>query len=382
MSTEPIPTGAIRARAMRRTRARRLLLRLIVCVGLPTLLSILYYGFWASNQYQSVGTFTVESADGQVATGFELLIGSLPTSRAARDILVVRDYILSRDMLAHLRTEHGWDAHFQDPHLDWWSRLDADASSEDIYKDYLDRVQVLHDTQSNTLALHVRAYSAEKAQALAQAILAASEAMVNRLSDRVRHDRIRFAEVEVEKAERRFAEAREAVLALQGEGAELNPVESASALMGIRAELEGELAKARAEFEAARAVMQPSAPKVLELQQKVRSLAHQVEAQRRRLVDSKHKDGLNQQISRFEPLIIEKEFAQQALQSAITALELSRVEAARQHRYLVTIATPSLPSQATHPRRFWGVLTVFVISLLVTSIGGVLVAAVREHAKL
>lgn len=382
MSTEPIPTGAIRARAMRRTRARRLLLRLIVCVGLPTLISVFYYGFWASEQYESVGSFTVESADGQVATGFEMLLGSLPTSRAGRDILVVRDYILSRDMLAHLGAEHGWNAHFQDPHLDWWSRLSADASSEDIYKDYLDRVQVIHDTQSNTLSLHVRAYSGERAQALAQAILAASETMVNQLSDRVRHDRIRFAEHEVEKAERRFAKAREAVLTLQGEGTELNPVESATALMNIRAGLEADLAKARAELDAARAVMQPSAPKVLELQEKVRSLARQVEAQRRRLVDTKDKDGLNQQISRFEPLIIEKEFAQQALQSAITSLELARVEAARQHRYLVTIATPSLPSEATHPRRFWGVLTVFVISLLVTAIGGVLVAAVREHAKL
>lgn len=382
MSTESIPTGAIRARAMRRTRARRLLLRLFVCVGLPTLLSIFYYGFWASNQYQSVSSFTVESADGQVATGFELLIGSLPTSRAARDILVVRDYILSRDMLAHLRAEHGWDAHFQDSRFDRWSRLGADASSEAIYEDYLDRVQVIHDTQSNTLALHVRAYSSEKAQSLAQAILAASETMVNQMSDRVRHDRLRFAEQTIEKAEQRFAKAREALLALQGEGAELNPVESASALMGIRAGLEADLAKARAELDAARAVMQPSAPKVLELQEKVRSLARQVEAQRQRLVDSKDKDGLNQQISRFEPLIIEKEFAQHALQSAITSLELARVEAARQHRYLVTIATPSLPSEATHPRRSWGVLTVFVISLLVTAIGGVLVAAVREHAKL
>ncbi len=367
---------------MRRTRARRLLLRMIVCVGLPTLISIFYYGFWASDQYESVGSFTVESADGQVATGFEMLIGSLPTSRAARDILVVRDYILSRDMLAHLGAEHDWNAHFQDPHVDWWSRLSVGASSEDVYEDYLDRVQVVHDTQSNTLSLHVRAYSGERAQALAQSILAASETMVNQLSDRVRHDRIRFAEHEVEKAERRFAKAREAVLTMQGEGTELNPVESATALMNIRAGLEADVAKARAELDAARAVMQPSAPKVLELQEKVRSLARQVEAQRRRLVDTKDKDGLNQQISRFEPLIIEKEFAQQALQSAITSLELARVEAARQHRYLVTIATPSLPSEATHPHRLWGVLTVFVISLLVTAIGGVLVAAVREHAKL
>ena len=382
MSNESIPTGAIRARAMRQTRARRLLLKLAVCVGLPTLVAALYYGAWASNQYQSVSIFTVETSDGQVATGFETLLGALPTSGATRDILVVRDYILSRDMLAHLSAEHGWLEHFRDPRLDGWSRLSARARSEDIYDDYLDRVRVVHDTQSNTLSLQVRAYSAEKAQQLAGAILVASEHMVNHLSERVRSDQIRFATKEVEKAEQRYSKAREAVLALQSQGAEINPVESASAFLGIRAELEGELARARAELDAARAVMRPDAPKVQELQQRVGSLARQIEAQRRRLVDANADDGLNQQISRFEPLIHEKEFAQRALHSATASLELARIEAARQHRYLVTIASPSLPDHATHPRRLWGVLTVFVLSLLVTAIGGVLVASIREHATL
>jgi capsular polysaccharide transport system permease protein len=382
MSTESIPTGAIRARAVRRTRARRLLLRLVLCVGLPTLVAAFYYGFWASDQYRSMSVFTVETADGQVATGFETLLGALPTSGATRDILVVRDYILSRDMLAHLIAEHGWLEHFRDPQYDAWSRLSASASSEAVYNDYLDRVRVVHDTQSNTLSLEVRAYSAEKARSLASAILVASEQMVNHMSERVRMDQIRFAEKEVDKAEQRYTRARGAVLALQAQGAEINPVESASAFMGIRAELETELAKARAELDTVRAVMRPDAPKVLELQERVRSLSRQVENQRRRLVDGKDDDGLNQQISRFEPLMQEKEFAQRALHSATASLELARVEAARQHRYLVTIAAPSLPDHATHPRRFWGVLTAFVLSLLVTAIGGVLVASVREHAKL
>lgn len=382
MSTETLPTGAIRARAIRRTRARRLLLRLATFVGVPTLLGVFYYGLLASAQYQSESIFTVESADGQVGAGFETLLGALPATGTTRDVLVVRDYILSRDMLAHLTEEHGWAEHFQDPDSDWWSRLSADASAEEIYEDYLDRVRVVHDSQSNALTLQVRAYSAEKARELANAILVASEEMVNEMSDRVRLDRMRFAEREVEKAEARFAKAREAVLALQKEGAEINPLESATALMGIRAELEAELAKARAELDALRAVMHPDAPKVLELQGRVRSLARQVEAQRRRLVDTDDADGLNQQISRFEPIMVEKEFAQRALQSATASLELARVEAARQHRYLVTIATPSMPDEPTHPRRFWGVLTVFVLSLLLTSIGGVVIASVREHAKL
>ncbi|MCB1234312.1 MAG: hypothetical protein KDM91_04500, partial [Verrucomicrobiae bacterium] len=45
----------------------------------------------------------------------------------------------------------------------------------------------------------------------------------------------------------------------------------------------------------------------------------------------------------------EKEFAQRAYESALASLELARVDADRQHRYLVTIAQPSSPDSATYP---------------------------------
>ena len=382
MNVEPMPTGVARARAIRSSRARRLMLRLAMFAGVPTLLAALYYGFLASDQYQSISVVTIEAADDKFSGNVGVLFGALPSSGTARDVLLVRDYIESRDMLAHLVAEHGWLEHMTDPHIDWWSRLSADASSEDIYEDYLERIQVVHDTSSNTLSLAVRAYSARKASAFAQAILAASEEMVNEMADRVRMDRMRFAQGELDKAEQRYAKAAEALLALQDQGVEIDPAGSASVLMGVRAELEAELAKARAELDTVRAVMRPDAPKVRALQQRVQSLRRQVDAQRRRLVDKTDDDGLNQQIARFEPAMMEKEFAQQALASAAKALELARVDASRQHRYMVTISSPSQPDEPTHPRRGWSVLTVLVLALLATGIGSILVASIREHAKL
>ena len=79
---------------------------------------------------------------------------------------------------------------------------------------------------------------------------------------------------------------------------------------------------------------------------------------------------------------IEKEFAQKAYESALTALELARSDAARQHRYLATIANPIKPDEATYPRRIMGVFTVFVLSFLLMGIGTLVAAAVREHSRL
>jgi capsular polysaccharide transport system permease protein len=80
--------------------------------------------------------------------------------------------------------------------------------------------------------------------------------------------------------------------------------------------------------------------------------------------------------------MLEKEFAQSAYQSALTSLELARADASRQHRYLARIAEPSIPDEATFPRRGLGILTVFVLSVVFMSIASLVTAAVREHARI
>jgi capsular polysaccharide transport system permease protein len=99
-------------------------------------------------------------------------------------------------------------------------------------------------------------------------------------------------------------------------------------------------------------------------------------------VNSKGEKGLNASFVLFEKAAVEKEFATRAYQSALTTLELARTDAARQHRYLATIAEPSLADEARFPRRYLGTLTVFLACFLAFSIGSLLVATVKEHARL
>ena len=62
--------------------------------------------------------------------------------------------------------------------------------------------------------------------------------------------------------------------------------------------------------------------------------------------------------------------------------EMAKMEAVRQSRYLVTIAPPSVPDQATHPQRLLGALTGFLMALSIFGIVSLLVAAIREHARI
>ncbi|MFW6067628.1 MAG: hypothetical protein ACOC97_04760 [Myxococcota bacterium] len=375
------PAPAPSVRDLRRQRARQLALRLALAVGLPTLLATAYYGFADTREYESVTAFTIQSADGSTPASLELLFASVGNGSAGLDARIVQEYILSRDMLTLLSEEHGFVEHYSQDHVDWLSRLPADAPFEDRYDYFLDQVEAEFQTETGAVVVSVRAFSAEKANELGAAILKASERMVNRMMTEARQDRIDLARREVQTVEERLTAARRRLQELQADRDELDPRASAQAILQVKSSLEGELAEARAELNALQANLQPTAPELVAQKQRVAALQSQVAGQQRRLA-SRDENGLNADIAALEPALVEKEIAEQAYQSALKSLEMARLEADRQHRYLVTIAAPSQPDSPTHPDVFLAVLTVLVGTFALFGIGSLLLASVREHANL
>jgi capsular polysaccharide transport system permease protein len=375
------PSNRSAAEALRKRRARKLGVRFALFVVAPTLLAGAYYGFVASDQFESYAVFTVHSVEMRPAVSLETLVGGISSAGTGRDALAVRDYVLSRDMLSKLDEEHDFIAHYQKAGVDFWSRLAPDSSFENAYEYYRDKLYADYDTTSGSITLRVRAFDAKTAQEVTKAVLEYSEDMVNRLSERERKDRTRYAEMEVEKVEARLGKARQKMLELQQSHSEFSPEASASAAFTVRTELEGELARARAQLMELKAYMREDSPRVLTSEQRVRSLAAQIAGENRRLVDPKNEKGLNTSMADFEAAMVEKEFAEKAFESALASLEIARADAIRQQRYLATIASPSLPDESTYPRRVLAVFTAFVASLLLLGIGSLVVAAVREHAE-
>jgi capsular polysaccharide transport system permease protein len=357
--------------------------RLLVWVGLPTLFAVVYFGLIATDQYQSESKYTIQGSDMRSAGSLDSLLGALSTGGGVgeHDSRAVQEYILSRDVLRLLDTEEGFIRHHQDRSIDWIARIPEDATFEEAYEYYDGLVDVQYDSQAGVSTLLVKATSAEDARRFALAILRYAEEMVNELSERARLDRMEFARREVAAGETRLANARQAVLQLQREGEEINPVESATAVFNIRSQLEGELANARAELRQLESFMQPDAHQVQVLRQRIASLAEQIRNENLKLVDTQSQ-SLSASIARFEPFVLEKEFAEKAYESALASLEMARTEAAQQHRYLATIVTPSVPDEATHPRRLRGVVTVFALALVAFATVSLLIAAAREHARL
>jgi capsular polysaccharide transport system permease protein len=371
------------AAAVRRARSRRLVKQLALFVLLPTLLAAVYYLSVASPQYESFAIFTVQSSELRPSLGVDGLLAGLATSTGAgHDALAVRDFILSRDMLSRLDKEQKVVQHYKDPQTDFLSRLGRDASFEHAYEYFGHKVFADYDQLSGSVTVHVRAFSPEKAASVCDGVLRYSEEMVNKLSERERKDRTAYAEAEVKKAEERLTVARKRVVELQQQHGDFNPLQTAAATMTVRTQLEAELAKARAELMQLKAVMKDDAPQVLASTDKIRSLSAQVTGESRRLVDPSKAGGLNTAFADFEVAMVEKEFAQKTYESAMATLELARADADRQHRYVAVIAAPSKPDYTTYPHTVRSIIAAFVVCFLAWGIVNLMVAAVREHARL
>jgi capsular polysaccharide transport system permease protein len=377
-----VGSAKAQAEALRKKRSRRLLQRLALFVVLPTAVAAAYFELVASSQYESFSMFTVQSSDNRSMVGVEGLLAGITNTGGRNDALTVRDYVLSRDMLARLDKEHGFIKHYQDKSKDWFSRLPASAGFEEAYAYFRSKVYADYDQASGCINVHVRSFNADASELFTRSILTYSEEMVNKLSDRERHDRMAHAEADIKRAEERLSHARQGLLKLQQEHEDFSPQDTAHSTMEIRSKLETELAKARAELMQRKAVMQDDAPQVLAAEQVVKSISAQVSNENRRLVDPAKPNGLGSSMADFEAGMVEKEFSQKAYQSAMTNLEVARADADRQHRYVAVIASPSRPDSSTYPHRGRSILTAFVFSFLLLGIGSLVTAAAREHAHL
>lgn len=145
---EASPLSAVEiARAARRRKAQRLFRNLAIWVGIPTLAGILYFGFLASDQYESFSTLSVPGAHN----------------------VVLREFMLSRDMLAALESQAKFSEHYKGPH-DPFAGLALHAGSEDRYQGFQDKVDVRIE-QSGLLRLRVRAFSGADAQHFARLVI-------------------------------------------------------------------------------------------------------------------------------------------------------------------------------------------------------------------
>lgn len=352
----------------------------LLFVGLPTLLSTLYFGFIATDRFVSEASFVVRSAKAPLSGGLGGLLQVIGISRSQDDSYSVREYLLSRDAVTALSQRLPVRDIFNRPGADFLARYPNvihGSSDEELYQYYKTRVSVVHGAATGLTTLGVEAFRPEDAVEINRTLLGLGEALVNRMNERIRADAIRFAEAEVKRGEERLVATQIAVTEFRNRELMLDPSQSSLVVAELIGRLSGELAGAAAQLREVEA-SSPNSPQIPGIQRRIAALESQIRLERRRV--SNDSDGLAEKIANYERLNLQREFAVKALASAMTGLEVARNEAQRQQLYLERVVEPRIADHAGRPLRLRGVLLTLGGSLLLFLVGWLMFAGVREHA--
>lgn len=348
-------------------------------VLLPGAVAILYYGLIASNIYVSEARYIVRSVNGARPSPLTTMLQNTGLSASPDEAYSVRDFILSRDITRRLERAHDLKALLSRPEGDFITSYPppfAGHSFEQLYRVYGRFVSVTVDETTGISTLKVRAYRPDDARNMANAILTYSEDLINRLNDRARHDAVDVAQREVARCEQRIADAQAALTAYRLQNRTLDPEHASGAVLELAAKLSGEAAAAQAQLsEVLKA--SPDSPMIPVLRRRIAALNGQIAAERNKVVGSDN--GAVRTISEYERLMLEREFADKNLASAVVSLQTARLEAQRKQIYLDRVVEPNLPDYPLYPRRLISILEVILSALLIYGIGWLISASVREH---
>ena len=354
---------------------------LIVC-GTPTLVAAIYYGLFASDVYVSESRFAIRSSgSGASSSGLAAILSSPIVSSGSQDSMVVTDYVKSQDMLNQVQNALDIRTHYSDERHDFLSRLEQEATSEELLEYFDRRVELIRDSSSDVITLKVHAYSPEFAQSLAKVIIEQSENLVNRMSSRMEQDALSVARGEVDRLADKLKLASDQLMAFRNENQSLNPAAESSTLVELVAVIEGKLVEARTELSEKLAFMREGSSEIVSLRNRIKALDRQLSLEKGRVSGKTGGTELSGLIDTYQPLVLDQEIAQQQYTSALTSMELARLEAQRKKQYLVPFILPNLPDEAIEPRRFMSVVTVFSGALIIYLIGGLFWSALRDHMR-
>jgi capsular polysaccharide transport system permease protein len=394
-----IETLRIDIEAANRKRRRGFILRMLVFVLLPTALMAAYVYLYASPRFVSEFQITYQSTSQSSAGGSSSLLGSLLGASTGGSMVdmsrVLTSYLTSETILHKINSELNLRQHYSNPRIDWPDRLSPKASAEDFLS-YFNRRVAVDDMLGGYVVVDVEAFDPKFAYAVAKAMVAACDEMVENLTTRARQEEVRVAEAELNKTQDRLVKATLAITNFRNEHVDFNPTTMALQLDSVVGALESQLAQARATLTSDRTFLAERAPQIITLKSQIAGLEKQIEAEKLRLANKvdDSSDSVSPQsggapadqkpysklVAEWTSLELEHKFASDSYVSAKSAYDLARVDAERKENYVESFVKPSLPQRSTSPNPWRYILSAFIISIISYASLSLLIGTFRDKA--
>jgi capsular polysaccharide transport system permease protein len=337
-----------------------------------------YWGLLASDRYVSESNVVLESPQlAAPSLSFESLLSG--SGGNSGDMLLLRDYLLSVDMLRKVDQVVGFRQHYADSSIDLFSRLwSEEVPIEELHDYYLKRVSVELDEYAQILRIQVQAFSPEMAHAITSLLLTEGERHMNTMGQRLAEEQVRFLEKQVAELNGSFDEVRRELIDYQNSNGLVSPTGTVDSINAVVASLEGQLANYRARRTALVSYQSPRSSDVLRVDAEIQALNQQIGKERARMAQQSG-GALNVLSSEYKTLELRMQFAQESYAGALAALQNTRIEAARKLKQVSVLQSPTLPEYAVEPRRLYNIVVFAIIALFLALIVQMLVLIVKDH---
>lgn len=345
-----------------------------------SLAAAFYWGIIASDRYVSEAHVIIQRIDlaGGQSKDFAGLLGNFGDGSRA-DQLLLRDYLLSADMLKKLDARLNLRSHYSEWHRDPLSRMwFEDTPLELFHRHFLSMVSVEFDDYAGVLVVKAQGYDPKTAHALAAMLVEEGEHYMNAMAHELARDQVAFLERQVADMSARTIRARQAVLDYQNSKGLVSPQATAENLAVIVNRLEAQLAELRTLRAAMLGYLMPDSPNIAELNMQIAAVEKQIRQEQTRLVSPNGK-MLNSIVEEFQRLQLNAQFAQDVYKTALVALERGRIEATRTLKKVSVLQAPTEPQYPLEPRRIYNIVVFILASLLLAGVVHLLAAIIRDH---
>lgn len=348
-----------------------------VCV-VATLVAAFYWGLWASDRYVSEANVVLESPQISAPT---LDFQSLLTGGAKNngDMLLLRDYLLSVDMLRKIDSALGFRQHYSAPGIDFFSALfREDVPIEDLHDYYLKRVSIELDDYAQVLRLKVQAFTPEMAQSITNMLLAEGESYMNLMGQRLAAEQVKFLEKQVKQLQVKFDRAQNDLIDYQNANGLISATATVENISTVIAGLETELASLSAKRTALLSYQSSRSAEVRRVETEINAVKQQIHIERARTAQQSG-GALNTLSSQYQTLELQVQFALESYSGALGALQNTRIEASRKLKQVSILQSPTLPEYPVEPRRLYNIVVFAIMAMFIALIIHMLVLIIKDH---
>jgi len=345
----------------RRRKLILLLTRLSFFVMLPTLIVGWYFAFMATPIYSSKAEFLILQADNAGGGGLGGLLSGTQFA-TNQDAIATQRFLQSIDAMIELDQDVGYKSHFQQDWIDPVQRLGETATNEQAYKTYSKYTSIGYDPTEGVIRMEVMAADPVTAEDFATRLISYAEDRVNHLSQKKRGNQMQDAMKGFDNAQNERRKAQESLVTLQQKGAILDPEGVIIALRGQINNVELQLQEKGLQLAALQDNARPNKAKVAGTNGDIKRLNNLLVQLNAKMIDaSQGENSLAQLAVRIQMAQADLVSRDMMLQSALQQVEQTRMEAARQVRYLTISVDPVVAEEPSYPRKFENTILAFLI---------------------